>query len=385
MSLVFDNPVQPVLAMPPDLAVWQQCEAQSDAAGRWRNYLHKIGWTALRPWFQEEFDQPVALWPTADPSDIWQGVDGLALMLGQQRILIMLSETIDAATLQVPQEWVDIPGWAADYYLAAHVDVDEQRLALWGYATYAQVKAQGRYEPSDRTYSLSDVDVIHDFSVFWVAQQMEQPQAISTPALPPLSAAQAEGLIEQLAVVVEPRLEIPFEQWGALLSDARWRQQLWQQRRGIEPVDLGRWFNQLFEPGWRSLESLLPQTPALEFRSGAPSGIAVIRSKLIVLNATRDQLVLVLRVAPVEGAGDASPLGNLRSISVQLFPSGAALLPRGVTLTLELTSTAEPLQTVQAGGHDNYIQLPRFRCPERQQFRLTIQLADAIYREDFVS
>ena len=78
----------------------------------------------------------------------------------------MLSETIEAASLQVPQEWVDIPDWAADYYLAAHVDVDEQRLVLWGYATHAQVKTQGVYEASDRTYTLSDIDLIQDFAVF---------------------------------------------------------------------------------------------------------------------------------------------------------------------------------------------------------------------------
>ncbi len=415
MSLVFDNPVQPVLALPPDLAVWQQCESVSDPSGRWRLYLHRIGLAALRSWVEEECDQPVHLWPTADPSDIWQEVDGLALTLGQRRILVVLSETIDATTLQVPQEWVDIPGWSADYYVAAHVDVDEQRLALWGYGTHDQIKTQGEFDPRDRTYRLSDSDLIQDFSVFWVAQQLEQLQPASVPDLPSLSAAEAERLIEQLAHAVEPRLELPFEQWGALISDGRWRRHLWQQlgrqRQGIVPVDLGRWVRQQFEDGWRSLESLLPQTPALAFRSAATRDETVSRGKLIRFTATDEELVLGLRVATVEGDRGAYPSDNRqadpsdnrgaypsdtrRSVRIQLFPSDNSssdnpVLPNGIILALDQPDPTEPgmtqrLQRVEAGEHDNYIQLPTFRCPVGQRFRVSVQLADAILQEDFVS
>ncbi|NEQ30756.1 MAG: DUF1822 family protein [Leptolyngbya sp. SIO4C5] len=376
MSLGFENPVQPVLALPPDLAVWQQCQSLAEPAERWRRYLHQIGLAALRPWFQEEFGSPVHGWPAADAWNICQVVDGLALTLGQRRIVVLLSETIDTARVQVPQEWIDIPGWTADYYVAAHVDVDAQRLVLWGYAPYTQVKTQGAYEPRDRTYSLSDIDLIQDFSVFWVAQQLEQPQTVSIPALPLLPAAQAESLIERLAGVVEPRLEIPFGQWGALLSQERWRQQLWQRRQGIVPVDLSRWVSQLFEPGWRSLESLLPQTPALGFRSAAMSNEAISRGKPIVLDPARGELVLVLRVTPA---------GDRRRISIQLFPLQDTLLPSGVILGLELPDTARQLQTVQAGEQDNYIQIPSFHCPTGQRFRVSLQLGDAILRENFIS
>lgn len=377
MSVVFDNPVQPVLAIPPDLAAWQQCESLPNPAGRWRTYLYRLAAAALQTWMQEEGDQSAHLWPPNAPSDVWQLVDGLALTLGARRLVVILSETIDAATLQVPQEWVDIPDWAADYYLAAHVDVDEQRLVLWGYTTHAQVKTQGTYEASDRTYTLSDTDLIQDFSVFWVAQQLEQPQTASITALPPLPTAQAEQLVERLTSAAEPRLEIPFEQWGAVLSDGHWRQTLVQRRRGIVPVDLGRWVRQVFEPEWRSLESLLPQTPSLAFRSAAIRNEQISRGQLIRLNASSGEWVLVLKVETVEE--------NHRRIQVQLFPADAAVLPAGVTLTLDLPETAERLQAVQAGEHDNFIQLPSFRCPLGQGFRVSVQLADAIFQEDFVS
>jgi hypothetical protein len=377
MSVVFDNPVQPVLAMPPDLGAWQQCETLPEPAGRWRTYLHRLAATALQTWIQEESGQSAYLWPPNAPSDVWQLVDGLALTLGARRIVVMLSETIDAATLQIPQEWVDTPDWVADYYLAAHVDVDEQRLVLWGYTTHVQVKAQGTYEASDRTYTLSDTDLIQDFSVFWVAHQLEQLQTAAIAPLSPLPTAQAEQLVERLADATEPRLEIPFAQWGALLSDRRWRRRLVQRRQGIVRVDLGRWISQVFEPGWRSLESLLPQAPSLAFRSAVTRNEQISRGKLIGLDASTGELVLALRVETVEE--------NRRSIQVQLFPADTAVLPAGVTLALDLPETAERLQAVQAGEHDNFIQLPSFRCPPGQPFRINVQLADAIFLEDFIS
>ena len=377
MSLVFDKPVQPVLTMPPDLAMWQQCEAIADPAARWRVYLHRLGLAALRSWVQEEFDQAIHPWPAADAVDLWRWVDGLALELGDRRLVVMLSEAIDAAALTVPQEWVDIPGWAADYYLAAQVDVDEQRLVLWGYGTYAQVQARGHYEPRDRTYSLGADDLIQDFSVFWVAQQLEPPQTFAVPALPSLSVAQAETLVRRLAIAAEPRLELPFEQWGALMGEARWRRLLGQPRQGNTPIQLGRWFCQAIEPGWQVLESLLPPTPALGFRAAGSPNATISRGKVIRLNPPGCYLVLGLRVATTDD--------QRRSINIQLFPTGEDLLPGGITLSLELPETAEPLQTVQAGDRDNYIQLPGFRCLPGQPFRVSIQLGDAIVQEDFVS
>jgi hypothetical protein len=376
MSVVFDNPVQPVLAMPPDLGLWQQYEAIADPAARWRVYLHRLGLAALQSWVQDECGQSIHPWPAA-AVDLWQGVEGLALGLGDRRLVVILSEAIDATSLAVPQEWVDIPGWTADYYVAAQVDVDEQRLVLWGYGTYAQVKTQGHYESGDRTYSLSADDLIQDFSVFWVAQQLEQLQPVSLPELSPLSEPQAKRLIERLARAVEPRLEIPFELWAALLSNDVWRRQLWQQRQGLTPVDLGGWLRQAIAPGWQALGELLPPSPALGFRSSETRGTVISQGKAVWLNPPGCYLVLGVRVMTADS--------NRRRISIQLFPSGDDLLPSGVTLALEAHDTAEPLQTVQAGEHDNYIQLPSFHCPPGQRFRVRVQLGDAMVQEDFIS
>jgi len=37
----------------------------------------------------------------------------------------------DLTKRMVPQEWVDIPEWAADYYLAVQVNPDSGWLRIW--------------------------------------------------------------------------------------------------------------------------------------------------------------------------------------------------------------------------------------------------------------
>ncbi len=283
----------------------------------------------------------------------------------------------------MPQEWVDIPDWVADYYITAYVDVDEQQLVLWGYTTYEQLKGQGIYDADDRTYALPEGALIEDFAAFWVAQQLEQLGPSSFESLPALASTQADTLIQRLAQAFEPRLAIPFWQWGALLSNGRWRRQLYQQRLGIVPVNLSRWANQVFEQGWQSLESLWPQTPGLQFRTTAidPTGIACGKNIAVypAANSPADAVELVLMLSVAMAADDR------RHIRIQLYPSDASLLPEGVMLTLELPDTGDQLQRVQAGDRDNYIQLPPFRCPANQLFRVRVQLADGRFQEDFVS
>lgn len=379
MSVSLENPVQPVLDLPLDPVAWQRCAGLVDPAARWRTYLHQIGAVVLFNWLQEEFELPVQIWPAAAPFDIWHVVDGLGLILGHKRLVVLLSEAIDAAELRVPQEWVDIPEWVADYYIAAYVDIDEQQLIPWAYTTYAHLKSAGTYASSDRTYSLAEADLVQDFSAFWVAQQVEQPVSVGVEALPAMSAVQAENLIQRLASVPAPRLAIPFAQWGALLSHDAWRQQLYRRRQGQVPIDLGRWTQQYFDHGWQALESLLSRPPALAFRSETPLEAAVVRGKRIPLPTPTGEVQLALALA----VNDES--AARRQIRIQLHPIQEDVLPAGVQIALFLPDREEPLQTVQASDRDTYIQLPPFRCPVGRSFRVDISSAAGVAREDFIS
>ncbi len=416
MSLLLNNPVQPVLDMPPDSTTWRRCQSILDPAARWRVYLHQLGLSAILKWFTTEFDTCPQPWPEIAPFDIWHVVNGLAITLRHRRIVVILSEAIDAAELEVPQEWVDIPEWAAHYYIAAQIDVDEQQLVLWGYTTHAQLKANGIFDTDERLYCLSDIDLVQDFAVFQAVQTLAQAgekvdeqideqlafslaeaqnQAISaankTINQSSVKDTQTDQLLQRLAQQPDPRLEIPFDQWQALLSDVNWRQQLYQQRQGRSPVNLWHWLEQRFDQSWKALETLRPQDPALRFRaappvtfpatsSAAPSTAKpVVRSKLICLRTVSaySDLVLVLSLS-IEA-------DSRRKIRVQLYPFETKLLPDSVKLILERPETGAQLQAVQASAQDNYIQLPIFRCSAERLFRVRVQLSDRDVYEDFIS
>jgi hypothetical protein len=133
---------------------------------------------------------------------------------------------------------VDIPSWAADYYLAAQVNPDDGWVRIGGYATHQQLKTNGSYDPSDRTYCLDEDDLIQDLNVLWVARQLglEEPTRSDIAPLRALSLAQTENLLQRCCdpSIAVPRLAVPFEMWGALLEHGGTRQRLYEQRQGLE-------------------------------------------------------------------------------------------------------------------------------------------------------
>lgn len=431
MNLRFDSLTQPVLEIPADASLAQRCQSIADPAARWQIYLHELGRLALSPWIQDSSEVAPQVWPEAAPWAIWQVVSGLGLKLGQRRVVVIISEAIDTAALRVAKEWVDIPGWAGDYYLAAQIDIDEQQLRLWGYATYHQIKRQAAYDHQDRTYCLKEVSLIQDFSAFWVAQQLEEletpavetvetVETLQEPYVNEVPRAQAEQLLSRLANALEPRLEIPFSLWSTLLKNPSWRRSLYTQRQHVylqqlqqetsrdTPINLGDWASQLLNStdwslpdqmlaaGWQTLASRL--TPALaanlpaNFRADVSVGSghlpAASCGKSVALIVDEKTVELVLTVSLKNEADNRS------NIQIRLYPDdqtpvereGASpLLPASVTLALQTTETGETLQTVCSGDRDNYIQLPAFRCMANQPFSVCVQHASATAVTHFLS
>ncbi|MEM6252698.1 MAG: DUF1822 family protein [Cyanobacteria bacterium P01_D01_bin.156] len=377
MSVFLDNPVQPILVMPTDLPEWQAYDSISDPAARWRIYLHRIGLKAIMAWLQEEFEQPVLPWPHAALFDVWHTTDGLCLQLGERKLTVILSETIAMADIEVPQEWVDLPNWRTDYYLAAHINVDEQQLILWGYTNHHTLKTQGSYIPSNRTYRLNADSLVQDFSAFWVAQQLPAATLMPVDPLPELSPTQAESLIHQLVSAPEPRLALPFSQWGSLFSNDNWRQKFYQQRHGLTPVSVQDWLNQIYRQEWQPAHVLLAEMNSVRFRSVATTPAVLTCGKKIVLDNSDNELLLMFSVD--------MEADNRRNIRIQLYPSSEQTLPAQVILSLEISQTGKLLKSITAGLNDSFIQIPPFRCQAGQQLRVNIQLDNTVHREEFLS
>lgn len=363
---------------------WQQSQFISIPGNRWQAYLNQVCLQTMLPWLQEKS----GVEPTVDSRDslaFWEIVNGSAIVLGTTRLIVIPTEAMDRNEFRVPQEWIDIPSWAGDYYLAVEVDPDEKCLNIWGYATHQMLESEGNYDASDRAYCLDGNDLIQDLVVFWVMQQLpgEPTQALIEP-LPALNSGQAERLLQQLGnnAIALPRLEIPFVQWGALLEQDRWLQQLCQLRQSpvnaTSPTNLSQWWQNVFEAGWQAIEDLLAPQPdlAFSFRQDESTQQQVRRVKPIQLG---EQFPAVLLVAILEMEAD-----ERTRIWVQIHPqSGETYLPANLRLE-QLSMTGEVIQSVEAGDASNYIQLRRFKSSPGTQFRLQVAIADTFTYEDFI-
>jgi len=196
-------------------------------------YINELCLRAVLPWLQEDFSTQAKVWPsTMTLASLWELVNGTAVTIDGKRFILVPSENIDHSELRVQQEWVDLPTWAGDYYLA--VQVDGEYVEVWGYCTHTQLKNQGQYDPGDRTYSLDITDIVKDLAV---AQDLcpDEVTRNALAALPNLPQEQAQNLITRLSnpEIINPRLAIPFQLWGALIEHGGWRQSLYERRLGL--------------------------------------------------------------------------------------------------------------------------------------------------------
>ncbi len=209
----------------------------STPGGDRRAWLNQVCLQTFLPWFREEIAPHAELANSMDtlPS-FWEVVNGTAITFDSYRLILIPTLALDNDELRVAQEWIDIPEWVADYYVAVQVNPDDGCIEICGYTTHHKLKTQGVYDSGDRTYSLESEDLIQDLNVLWVTHQINSSETLRAEVelLSPISLTQAENLLERLGnpEVKFPRLAVPFPLWGALLARDNWRKKLSQLRQG---------------------------------------------------------------------------------------------------------------------------------------------------------
>jgi hypothetical protein len=409
MTFTFADPTEWWLDISPTVwrESWHASQHQTTVGSRWSAHLNRLCLSVVSAWLRAEYTSQATVWPRAALAAMWDVVNGTAIAIGSKRLVLIPTEAMDDGELDVPQEWVDIPSWAADYYLAVQVQsncqsdelseeqADGQWLRVWGYTTHQALKTQGRYDPDDRTYCLDGQVLIKDMNTLWVTMQYcpnEQTKAAIAP-LAALDPAQAENLLQRLSqdAIAVPRLAVPFTLWGALLEQDHWRERLYHQRLGqrLEQsqasnlfISLSQWLQGQITAGWQSLNSLGEAEAislAVRLRSTlATDEASVTQTKRIELNTQTGRSVVLLLVALT-----AEPDGRI-SVLVQLHPDQEQpWVPPNLTLSL-LSDLGEILQSVQAGEQDDYIQLRLFRCSPDTRFSLQVAFEEYVVIEAFV-
>jgi len=349
-SIVFDaTQIWLELSAEQQNQAWEKSQSFSLPSSRWNAYLNQLCLSAVLPWLQEEYVPKAKVWPnhTTLPS-FWEVVNGTAIVADNTRFVLIPSEAIDHRELRVPQEWVDIPSWVGDYYLAVQVNPDDRSVVIWGYTTHEQLKEKGSYDVGDtpdgtlreHTYSVAKDDLILDINVLWVARQLcpEETTRTEVSNLAILPQVQAENLLQRLGnpAIIEPRLAVPFELWAALLEHGGRRQQLYSRRIGLpEQQSILDWLRSgvseiAQEIGWRRIE-LQP-------------GFAGARG----VELTDDEAILSrqLQIAGQQYELQVFPLNNLEPQTWRFKLQNSALggiIPGGFKLRL-LTEDLQPFE-----------------------------------------
>ncbi|WP_414578754.1 DUF1822 family protein [Anabaena sp. CCY 9402-a] len=302
-------------------------------------YLNEICLSAVLPWLQEDFTRQAKVWPyTNSLASIWELVNGTAVTLDVTKFILVPSENIDLSELRVPQEWVDLPSWVGDYYLAVQVEPDAGYVRVWGYCSHAQLKNQGKYDAGDRTYTLDASDITTDISVLPVELQFcfQTATRSQLATLPTLPLAQVQNLITRLGnpEVITPRLAVPFELWGGLMEHGGWRKSLYERRLGLpEQRSVLQWLQESVSQtaeaiGWGKLNLQLSAAGARSVEGIQPG--ATLSRRLAIAGQTYELLI-----SPQGEPEEPSWRFELRNATV------GAVIPGGFKLRL-LTEDLQP-------------------------------------------
>lgn len=390
MTFTFADPKEWLLEITPlsQSHSWQQSQNYATPSSRWCAYINQICLDAFLNWVQTEYEQANVWNSSRGVPGFWEFVNGTAVLLNQRRVVLIPSEAIDDGELEVPQEWVDIPSWTADFYLAVQVKPDGESVRFWGYTTHQELKTVATYDPVDRTYCMDARHLTKDLNAFWMAYQFCEVEEIKAviPSLPELSTTQAENMLQRLASdsITFPRLEVPFTSWGALLEKEQYRSKLYQLRqqdRQIQlfpAVNLGAWLQGIYESSWQAIETFNSNTNSLAFNFRSSTQLRPVkmeRAKIIDLGGEASQKV-VLVVALIPSAD------QVISIRVQLHPLDDEYLPSTIKLVL-LAESGEMIQEVQARVQDNYMQLKLFEVDPGESFSIQVVLDSYEFKENF--
>lgn len=322
---------------------------------------------------------PAEAWlESRDRAAIWEVVNGSILTVGNTRLTLIPTDGASVDVFKVEQEWLDIPDWAAHYYLAVQLNLEANWLRLVGYATHEQLQRPEHFNQSERVYCLGRSRLIEDLNVLWVAREVSPDWNPIVAPLPELFSTTATNLIAQLAPVTaySPRLERSFSQWAPLIANPEWRRSLNQRRLDrLTPIaHLNRWLQtNLVEPGWRVVQDLttIPQWETAEAR-----GIRQGRQQTIVLGQETFNLIVIgesegtrIEVATIvlQALGDRFLLDNLHLIVAEL----------------DALETEIPRLELVIPPNTSTFQLPTLTVNPGDRFALILRLGELQFRQNF--
>jgi Protein of unknown function (DUF1822) len=366
----------------------------ANATARNNAELNQICLQKTQAWLSEIGIESTPTFSPAQMDSIWDVVTGCALTVGNRRLILIPSDKLDREELSVPQEWVDIPTWMGDYYLAVQIDLDDLTMNIWGYTSHRTLRETGTFDRIDRSYSISSDFLIGDLNILWMAQLLDLQEITTVPPIPSLNSDRSTSAIDRLSQPspYSPRLDLDFNTWAAILSNNDLREHLHQRRLQVATLQtvntprlsLTDWlrseFSQALEQGWQLGNLMMGGEAAMMQNLAVVRGgeMSIELDKLINLQYQLDRISVVMLV------GIKSQDDSHVTVSAQVYPVlGTHTLPPQLKLSY-ITDAGEELAAIISRSGDFQIQLPLFTSDVGTTFNLQLQLDGVSQIEKFV-
>jgi hypothetical protein len=238
-----------------------------------------------------------------DDQHVSELLNGFCLKVNGSKVVFIPSQNTDITSCEIPQEWVDLPNWAGDYYVPIQVDIEAKYLHLWGMATHQQLKQSAKLDSLFRYYHVGIDRLVSNMDLLWTSCELAPlPRSENIPALAAVNQTRAQELINRLlskSPTGFPRLSLPFSEWGAILNSPQYFNQYLESKDSQKafateptPVPVGRTtivtmlnellkkeVNSLYQE-WESVEAFInPPLPKMAFRSANNSVSRLLREK----------------------------------------------------------------------------------------------------------
>jgi Protein of unknown function (DUF1822) len=280
-NLIFiDTPIDEIKIQLTDkikAEILQETNQLSNKVASFRGYLNLLVRKTFISWLnlmlKTNFSDTVNL---EDNLSIWEFVNGNAIDINGSRLILIPIETQDKTEFSIPEEWLKIPDWIGNYYLAVEVNLAENYLNFAGYTSYEDVKTYGKLDSFNHCVDFPYECLENDVSLITLEYQYGWDTIPKILPLPILSSKIKEKLCQEIQDNLSPRLLVNFPQWLSLISDSKIRYQLFSNRQSI---NLSQWFKgemqSTLTKGWQTLTELMTEyfipdfslTPAFSSRS----------------------------------------------------------------------------------------------------------------------
>jgi hypothetical protein len=199
-------------------------------------------------------------------------VNGFNLQIGRTKLVFIPSDAIDLSEFAVPQEWVDLSEWVADYYLPVRVDLTHSCLQLWGFISHRDLKQRAQFDRVFRNYHVAAEDTTEELDLLLAACQLQADGVVSNTQmqlapLARLTTAELDRSLHQLPsarLQHSPRLSLDFSYWGNILNNANYLTKYLNQlsQTPLKITELVSKIGTEIERGWQTIDNFINPSPS---------------------------------------------------------------------------------------------------------------------------